>query len=128
MREAAAGEPYVGNREPQIRGGEAGASLVEILVAGAIIASALVVFVAALSTGLFAVRTSGQLTAATNLAASELETVKQASYPISGYSRTLQGYTVTLSCNELVADLQQVTVTVSYQGGEVTVSNYKVNR
>ncbi|MEA3397768.1 MAG: hypothetical protein U9R05_09940 [Chloroflexota bacterium] len=112
---------------------QAGAGLVEVLVAVAIIAVALVIFVAALSTGAFAVRTSNRLTTATNLAASQLESIKADSYAdvVAGnYSHVAapSGYTVAVITNTLNTGLLQVTVTVSYEGGELAVSNYKVNR
>jgi type II secretory pathway pseudopilin PulG len=119
------------NRKSQIVNRESGATLVEILVAVAIIASALVIFIAALSTGAFAVRTSDRLTTATNLAASQLETIKAALYNPGGYSTIAApaGYTITTTSSELGAGLQQITVTVSFGGDQlVTVSNYRVNR
>lgn len=123
--------------------GEAGASLVELLVAMAIIATALVVFITALSTGAFAVSASDQLTRATNLAASQLETVKAAEYltgtvsyatiPAGDYDINQQisywnGSSFT-SAPGADSGMQWITVTVSYDGATlVTISNYKVNR
>lgn len=116
----------------KLRGrGEAGDSLVEILVAVAIIGMSLVVLVAALSTGAVGVRTSSRLTTAANLAASQLENIKGAPYDAAGaypLVSALPGYTVTVSSSVIVTGLQQVTVTVSHQGGELEVSNYKVDR
>jgi type II secretory pathway pseudopilin PulG len=119
------------NRKSQIVNRESGATLVEILVAVAIIASALVIFVSALSTGAFAVRTSDRLTTATNLASVQLETIKAAPYSPGGYSAISApaGYVIATTSSEIGAGLQQVTVTVSYQGDAlVTISNYKVSR
>jgi type II secretory pathway pseudopilin PulG len=111
---------------------EIGSGLVEILVAVAIVALALTVFVAGLSTGAFAVRASNRLTTANNLASTQLETIKAAGY-ITGTASypaipAPAVYSVTNVVAELNPGLQQVTVTVSYQGGTVVVSNYKVNR
>jgi Tfp pilus assembly protein PilV len=115
----------------QIKNPESGASLVEILVAVAIISSALTIFVAALSTGAFAVRTSNRLTTATNLASVQLETIKAAPYNPAGYAAMSapSNYAINISSSVIITGLQQVTVTVSYQGDSlVTVGNYKVNR
>jgi Tfp pilus assembly protein PilV len=115
-----------------VKNPQSGASLVEILVAVGIIASALVIFIAALSTAAFAVRASNQLTTANNLAASQLESIKAAAYVTGTASypgiAAPPGYSVSNVVTELGAGLQQVTVTVSYTGGSVAVSNYKVNR
>lgn len=112
--------------------GETGATLVEILVALAIIASTLTIFVIALSTGAFGVRTAERLTTANNLAASQLESIKGATYDAAGAYvpiPALPGYAVAVTSREIVTGLQQITVTVSLQGETLsTVSNYKVNR
>ena len=113
------------------RKSEIGSSLVEILVAVSIVALALTLFVAGLSTGAFAVRASNRLTTANNLAAVQLETIKASSYITVGtYALVARppGYDILISSNVITPGLQQVTVTVSYQGGSVVVSNYKVNR
>jgi type II secretory pathway pseudopilin PulG len=118
--------------ESRVRDLQAGDTLVEILAAVAIISLALVVFVAALSTASFGVRAADQLTTATNLAASQLETVKGASYDATGAYPLIvvpPGYTAILSSNVITTGLQQVTVTVSFQGQTLAlVSNYKVER
>ncbi|HEC33675.1 MAG TPA: type II secretion system protein [Chloroflexi bacterium] len=111
---------------------EAGASLVEILVAVAIVGIALVVLVAALSTGAFAVRSSSRLTTATNLTASQLESIKAAAYDAVGAYPLVAappGYAVVVSTDVITTGLQQVTVTVSYQGETLVVmGGYKVDR
>jgi len=100
----------------------------------AIIASTLVILVAALSTGAFGVRASNQLTTATNLAASQLESIKADEYGdvVSGETSRIavpSDYTIAVSRSEIDTGLLQVTVTVSYQGQTlVVVSNYKVDR
>lgn len=126
---------------------ESGASLVELLAALGIIVSALVIFVTALSTGAFGVRATDQLTNATNLASSQLESIKASAYitgattssyaliPSAPYSisYSISYYSVTCPCfTPSPADdsgMQHITVTVSYQGTPLIVmSNYKVNR
>ena len=128
MQEARSRKRFqISNRKSEI-----GSSLVEILVAVAIVALALTLFVAGLSTGAFAVRASNRLTTANNLAASQLETIKAAGYITDTASYPAipwpPGYSIVNAVTQLQPALQQVTVTVSYQGGTVVVSNYKVNR
>ena len=133
MRQAASSR-RIRNPESRIQDRESGVSLVELLVALAIMASTLVTLVAALSTAAFGVRASNRLTTATNLAASQLESIKADGYSdvVSGdYSRVAAppDYTIAVSRSEISAGLLQVTVTVSYQGEtRVVVSNYKVDR
>jgi type II secretory pathway pseudopilin PulG len=122
---------------------ETGDSLLEVLVALAIISMSLVVLIAALSTASFGVRTASQLTTATNLAAAQLETIKGASYstgtaaylaiPAGGYaiSQTISYWDGAQFTTDPAADkgMQWITVTISYQGETlVMVSNYKVDR
>lgn len=112
--------------------GEAGATLVEILATVGILSVALVVFVAALSTGAFGVRSSSRITTATNLAAAQLESIKGAAYDAAGAYPIVAappGYAVVVSSNVITPGLQQVTVTVTCQGETLlVVSNYKVDR
>jgi len=123
--------------------GEAGDSLVEILVAVAIIATALTVLILSLSTGALGVHTVNQLTTATNLATAQLESIKAAEYVTgtAGYP-AIPADTYTISQDISYWDgssftpvpgvdsgMQWVTVTVSYGGDAlVVISNYKVNR
>ena len=113
-------------------GPEAGSSLVEILVAVAIIALTLTVLITALSTGALAVRNANRLTTANNLSASQLEVVKGADYdPGGGYDiiPAPEGYSVLTSADVITTGLQQVTVTVSYEGETLMIiSNHKVDR
>lgn len=114
--------------------GEAGDSLVEILVAVGIISTSLVILAAALSTGVLGVRTSNRLTTATNLAASQLESIKADDYAdvVAGSYSTVSappGYAVGVNRSEILTGMLQVTVTVSFQGEILlVVSNYKVDR
>ena len=132
-QEAGGRRQEASNPQSAIRNPQSGASLVEILVGVATIASALVILVAALSTGAFAVQSSNRLTTATNLAATQLESIKADNYEdvVAGnYSPVAapSGYTVSVITDTIATGLLQVTVTVSYEGGELTVSNYKVHR
>jgi type II secretory pathway pseudopilin PulG len=131
MRRETRGKSQIRNPQSAICNQEAGDSLIEILAAVAIISIALVVFISALSTGAFGVRNTDRLTTATNLAANQLETIKAAPYNAAGAYPPVgasPGYTVTISSRVIVTGLQQVTVTIAYEGGALTVSNYRVNR
>ena len=112
--------------------GEAGATLVEVLVTVAIISIVLVVFITALSTGTMGVRVSSRLTTATNLAAVQLESIKAEAYDAGasyGIVETPVGYGILLAPNIISARLQQITVTVTYDGETlVELSDYKVDR
>ena len=111
---------------------EEGASLVEILVAVGIISLALAILVGSLAVGALGVQTAHRLTTATNLAADQIEVIKHAAYDPTGAYPTVSappGYTVTVTTAEIDTGLQQVTVTVSFQGETLAVvGNYKVDR
>lgn len=116
----------------QGNGRETGTTLVELLVALAIIALAVTIFIAALSTGSLAVQTTDQLTTANHLTAVQLESIKNEAYdPGGAYTAVTApaGYTINITYSQIQPGLQQVTVTVVYQGRPLsTISNYKVDR
>ncbi|MBI5567852.1 MAG: prepilin-type N-terminal cleavage/methylation domain-containing protein [Chloroflexi bacterium] len=124
--------PVISNQKSTIDNPESGATLIEVLVAVGILAAALMILVTALSTGSFAVRSADTLTTASNLAASQLESLKAQTYDASGATYTSlaapPGYAVSIATNVITAGLQQITVTVTYQGGALAVSNFKVDR
>ncbi len=111
---------------------EHGASLVETLVAVGIISLALAILVGSLAVGALGVRNAHRLTTATNLAADQIEVIKHAPYDPAGAYPTVStppGYAVGITAVEVSAGLQQITVTVSFQGETlVVVGNYKVDR
>lgn len=117
-------------------GGERGISLVETLVAVAILAIALTTFITVLSAGARGTSELGTETVAQQLAQSQLERTKAAAYDISGSSYTLvpapAGYSIALSVNSALytnANIQKITVVVSRAAQTVlTVEDYKVNR
>ena len=114
---------------------ETGQSLVEELVAVAIVSLGLVIIIAALSTGSMGVSTTNDRVTAENLARSQLEVIKDAAYSpdptVTPYPTVspVQGYTVTVGVEVLDVGLQKVTVTVS-RGGEalLQLEGYKVER
>ncbi|MGC9399081.1 MAG: type IV pilus modification PilV family protein [Anaerolineae bacterium] len=119
-------------RTPHRRNGERGDSLLELLIAIAIISLALVVFITSLSTGALGVGYNARRTRALTLATSQLEAVKAAAYDAGGAYATIaapDGYTILLDTAVISTGLQQVTATVLYNGDVlVSISNYKVNR
>ena len=116
-------------KPPHRQAAQSGATLIEVLVALGILASAIVILITGLATGSFAVRSTDTLTTASNLAASQLESIKAqpygASYPTVAAPL---GYTLSITQSLVFTGLQQITVTVSFNGGSFTVSNYKVQR
>ncbi len=111
---------------------ETGATLIEILVAVGIIATALVVLVLALSTGAKATRLAADISTATALAQSQMETIKAAPYNAAGTYPAIgtpAGFTVTIAVQELAVGKQLITVTVRSQGQVLAqLSTYKVDR
>ena len=112
---------------------ERGVGLVESLIAVAIVGIALVVFLAALSTGSMAVGTSKRNVTAENLARSQMEDVKGQTYAASYSTMTEpEGYDITITVSDVNGrdqnEIQKITVEVSYEGDAVTVEDYKVDR
>ncbi len=127
--------------------GETGQSLVEVLVAVAIVGLALVIIIAGLSTGSMGVRTASDRVTAENLARSQLELIKDAAYSpdptVSPYPTVfpLPGYPVTVEIEYWIAPsgpftstvrddgLQKVAVGISgVAGALVQLEGYKVDR
>ncbi|MBI2836561.1 MAG: hypothetical protein HYX85_02580 [Chloroflexi bacterium] len=110
---------------------ERGAGLVESLIAVAILGTALVAAISALSTGSLAVRVAGQDTMAQSLARTNLEAIKAISYNETGtYSAVIEpGYDVSIDFSPIADNITKVTVTVSRDGATLlAVEDYKVNR
>ena len=113
-----------------------GISLVETLIAVAILGTAIVAFVVSLSVGSLAVNALDKETIAQGLAQTQMEYIKNClydpgatTYPILTPPAT---YSVTVSVSAVPgadANIQKITVTVSKDGMNlVTVTDYKVNR
>lgn len=137
-----------------ICGDERGTSLVEVLVAVAIMAIVLSAFLAALSTGVITVGVVHERVTAENLARAQLECIQKHPYisgalPISytnvctvttstlpSYLADITGisywYTATSSFSSDPAHdsgMQWITVTISHNGEQVlTIGDYKVRR
>lgn len=115
---------------------ERGVTLIETLVAVAILGLTLIVFIAGLQTGLISTRQSDNLSTAHELARSQMEYTKDAAYqpapaayatvtPPAGYSVTSNASTIP----EGDASVQLITVQVLKDATPVfTLEGYKVDR
>jgi len=118
---------------PNHRQAETGTTLIELLVAVGIIATALVVLVLALATAAKGTRLAADISTATTLAKSQLETIKAAPYDASGAYPSIAvpaGFTLDLAVTGLAPGKQLITVTVSLSTGQTLaqVSTYKIDR
>ena len=113
-----------------------GLGLAETLVAIAILGTALVTFIAAISAGSIAVGAQDEATQVQNLASSQMEYTKSYSY-ISGTSSyptiaTPPDYSLNVIVSPVLGadvNIQKITVNVSREGQlKLSVSDYKVNR
>ena len=110
--------------------------LVEALVAVAITASALVVFMGGLSTGSLVTTQADNLSTAHELARSQLEATKAAAYNPAPYTYPSVAAPATYGVSAVAssipgadADIELITVEVTRDGATVfTLEGYKVNR
>jgi prepilin-type N-terminal cleavage/methylation domain-containing protein len=117
-------------------GGEQGMTLVETLVAIAILGVSTSAFILALSTGAIAVRMQAEDARAQGLARSQMETIKAAVYDSTGASystiSTPAGYSLSLNTNAALysdSSIQKITITVLHNGTTVySLEGYKVDR
>jgi prepilin-type N-terminal cleavage/methylation domain-containing protein len=115
---------------------ERGVTLVETLIAVAILGAAVVVFLAGLSTGTLATAQADKLSTAHELARSQMELTKAAAYSAAPHTYptvtppTTYGVSAVASTiSEGDADVELVTVQVTKDGVAVyTLEGYKVNR
>jgi prepilin-type N-terminal cleavage/methylation domain-containing protein len=116
--------------------GEAGMTLVETLVAIAILGVSVTAFILALSTGTIATRNQEEDALAQALAQTQMETIKAAAWDVSGASYTAisppTGYSLVITTNSSLystSNIQKVTVAVFRAGSAIlTLEGYKVNR
>ena len=123
---------------------ERGLGLVESIVAVAIVGTAVVSFVVAMSSGTIAVREGEEEMVAQGLAQTQLEYVKGYSYDseaityptvdeLEGYNIP-EGYNISVKVDYVSdtdndTDIQEITVTISRDGEDIlAVEDYKVNR
>jgi prepilin-type N-terminal cleavage/methylation domain-containing protein len=116
--------------------GEQGMTLVETLVAIAVLGVSSTTFILALSTGTIAVRTQDEDALAQGLARSQMETIKAAAYDSTGASystiSTPAGYSISLNTNSALysdSNIQKITVIVLHNGTVLySLEGYKVHR
>jgi type II secretory pathway pseudopilin PulG len=107
-----------------------------LLVAIAIFGLCAAAFIGALSTGSISTRLHGEQVVARNLAQSQIEKLKAASFDSSGASYSAisapAGYSITVTPSQISGgdiNIQKLTVTVSHNGNSVvSLEDYKVNR
>jgi len=111
---------------------ERGLGLVESLVAVAILGTAVVAFVIALSTGSIAVREGNQEAQAQRMARTQLEEIKAAPYAGNYTPIAEPDYDISVTAGSIPdtdADIQKITVTISRDGSDILiVEDFKVNR
>jgi Tfp pilus assembly protein PilV len=119
----------------QIADGQKGIGLVETLIAVAILGTAVVTFISALSTGVISVGENDQETIAQRLAQSQIEYTKNLAFNPAGVYAIITapaGYSLTVNAGSVPdtdANIQKITVTVLHNSISVlAVSDYKVNR
>jgi|WetSurMetagenome_2_1015567.scaffolds.fasta_scaffold585502_2 prepilin-type N-terminal cleavage/methylation domain-containing protein len=120
----------------RILSGEQGMTLVETLVAIAILGVSVAAFILALSAGSIAVRMQEEDAQAQGLARSQMETIKAAAYDSTGASYSTisapAGYSLSLSTNSALysnSNIQKISVTVLHNGASVyALEGYKVDR
>jgi hypothetical protein len=116
--------------------GERGLGVVESLAAVAVLGTAVVAFIVALSTGSIAAREVDQETVAQSLVRTQLEYIKSFPYDPAATTYpnvdTPEGYTISVEVSSVPdtdTNIQKITVTISREKEEIlTVADYKVNR
>jgi len=122
-------------RMKQIKDSQQGLGLVETLVAVAILGTALVTFISALSTGAMSVGVNEQETIAQRLAQSQIEYTQNLAFSPAGAYPVIAvpaGYSLTVTTDSVPdgdVNIQKIIVTVLRDGASIfEVSGYKVNR
>jgi len=116
--------------------GQKGTTLIEVLIAIAILGMIAVPFLTALSTSSRALIIADERTTAESLVRSQMEYVKSQEYDANGtYAEIADadipvGYDVYLNVTKLMPGLQEITVTVERDNDKLvlTTSTYKVDR
>lgn len=117
---------------------EKGFTLIEVLVALALVGLIAVAFLVGISTASKAVLVADQQTTARSLASSQMEYVKGELYDNDGFYEAAipqeyvdAGYSAMIDAVEIDDGIQKITVTVSRYGNPnpiLTLEDYKVNR
>ncbi len=115
---------------------ESGVTLLETVVALAILGTIAVTFLSGLTTTSKAAFTTDERATAESLAQSQMEWAQSASYNATGYlpppppsSRDYTNYSANITAEPRGEGIQKITVTVNRSGEQVfTLESYKVNR
>jgi prepilin-type N-terminal cleavage/methylation domain-containing protein len=115
------------------QGSSSGFTLIEVLIALALVGIIAIAFLSALSTASIALITTDERATAESLARSQMEYVKNLDYdPAGNYTAEIPpeyedaGYSATIDADELQEGLQKITVIVSRDDKEViTLEDYK---
>ena len=114
---------------------ERGAGLVESLIAVAIVGVAITALVAALSTGSMAAQRTDERVTAENLARAQMEYTKAQTYLGAPALYTTiaapNGYSISAEATSISgrdADIQKITVTITYDGDTFALEGFKVDR
>jgi prepilin-type N-terminal cleavage/methylation domain-containing protein len=119
-----------------MRKGEKGFSFIEVVIALAVLGIIAVGFLSGLATGAKGLLTADERETANNLAAAQMEYVKDQPYAVS-YLKSLEilneypGYDVGIATTSLEGgNIQKIEVAVSHQNKPevITIEDYKVNR
>jgi type II secretory pathway pseudopilin PulG len=113
--------------------GESGVTLVEAVIAIAILGGAVLTMIFSVSGGALAVQENGQEVVAQNLARTQMEYIKNAPYALEYDAVSAPGgYGIEVSVSAVPggnANIQKITVVITLDGAVImTVSDYKVNR
>lgn len=120
-----------------VSSGESGSTLVEVIIAVAILAIAITGLLAGFSTGSLSIRKTDRLITVENLARSQLELTRSQTYlaaPSSYASVTPvpAGYSISSDATSIAgrdANVQKITVTVQYEGNVLlTLEGFKLDR
>jgi type II secretory pathway pseudopilin PulG len=111
---------------------ERGATLVESLIAVAIAGMAITALLAALSTGSIAVQRGDTQVTSQTLARAQIEYIKGQAYS-SSYAEVIKpsGYSIDIAVSNVGnrdSNIQKIAVTVSFDGGDFTIEDFKMNR
>jgi len=121
------------DRRSFLHGGQRGYTLVEVVVAVAIVGIVAVAFLSALTSGYLALVLADENTVAESLTRTEFERIREAAYPVAPYDRpdALPGYDISVlaaNVDESASPIQLVTVEVRHDGELLlTTSSYKVD-
>jgi Tfp pilus assembly protein PilV len=127
------------SRFRRIRRNRKGVALLEVLIAGVILAIVLVGFLQGLNVTLLGTDRDSKMNSAQHMAQSQMEYIKSLTFNQSGYSTDIlgvsqgyivpQGYIIEVDCIDNYGNVtgkQLITVTVSYNSTNLASQDYRV--